>query len=303
MKKNQKGFTIIELGVSICLVSVVAFLLYQIVLNIKQVYVSSDLKTNLLTKQAVMIKKIYDDLDDLTVSSITNCNEWSNSCLQFTFIDGTTKKLLVNPINHVISYDNYAIDYESIDETIYFGSLVFSKESDFFSIQIPITSSSISGNYGLNITKMIGSNVSVNLASSFSSITLPLIDKDGNAGETYIVYDGNDYWLKAYEKDNGFLNMMLKTQLRHLKLDTCSNAGLSGTIYELRTEKNTSRWCQKNNFYTQTVSDYQHVSGILNTSLGKDTYQNALITSSSLADTVLLVKVNQFIDRYTFKAR
>ena len=61
--KNNKGFTIIELAVSFCLVAAVSITLLQLVLTLKEVYLSGDVKTTLLNKQGIMTKKIYDDLN------------------------------------------------------------------------------------------------------------------------------------------------------------------------------------------------------------------------------------------------
>ena len=70
-----------------------------------------------------------------------------------------------------------------------------------------------------------------------------------------------------------------------------------------KTGKSTYRWCQNNNFYTQNAGDYMHISGPVNTVLTKKTYKEALTTTGAFADTTLDLKVNAFLDKYTFKAR
>ena len=45
--KNQKGFTIIDLGVSIILVTAVAFLLFQMLTTVKKMYNSTDIESAL----------------------------------------------------------------------------------------------------------------------------------------------------------------------------------------------------------------------------------------------------------------
>lgn len=300
--KNKKGFTIIELGVSICLVTVVSFLLFEMITTIKKLHNANDLKTTLLTKQAIMVKKINDDFDKKTIASISNCESWQNSCLKFNFADGSSNNLIVDPLRHTISYNNYVIDYEEIGDDITFGELMFIKNTDFFTIDIPITSSTISGEYGINIIRQNMNTITKNYSETNSTITVPLSNKDGVNTVTTITYDGTNYWLKIYDVNDDNLNKIMANELKHLKLDTCSNASLGGKIYELKTETNSSRWCQTNNMYTQQVGDYKNVSGTIYTALGKDTYIEAT-KSANLNTTTIFLKVNAFINQYTFKAR
>jgi len=301
--KNKKGFTIIELGVSICLVTIVSFLLFQMITSVKKIYSGSDLKTTLLTKQAIMIKKINDEFNLKTVSTIAGCDQWQNSCLEFIFTDASTSKLIVDPLKHNISYNNYTIDYEELDEDIAFGELTFNKYTDFFSINIPITTPNLNGDYGINITKQHTNTITNTYDETHSNITIPLSNKDGIVATTTITSDGTNYWLRAYDASNSTLNTLIAPEFKHLKLETCSNTALSGKVYELKTGQNTSRWCQTNNMYTQNVGSYQYISGTISTSLSKDTYASALTNSGVLQSTTLDVKVNEFIERYTFKAR
>lgn len=303
--KNKKGFTIIELGVSICLVTIVALLLFQIINTVKKVYTASDIKTTLLTKQAIMTKKIYDDFDSKTISQITSCNEWQNSCLQFIFTDNSKSILSVDPLKMVIKYGNYSINFEEIDDTISFGELYFDKEDTFFTIKIPISSKSVSGDYGIYITKQHSGFVTNTYTEVYDTITVPLYDKDGNSTSTIIKQIDGSYWMNVYDADNSLLNTLMSPNLKRLKLETCSNSNDAGTVnvYELKTDSDSSRWCQSNNFYTQNVGNYYYVDGYINTALGKNTYVDALTSTSTLNDTKLDLKVNEFINRYTFKLR
>ena len=301
--KNKKGFTIIELGVSICLVTVVSFLLFQAILAIKKTYTASDLKTTLLTKQAIMIKKIYDEFEQKNVSQITNCNEWQNSCLNFVFTDSSTSQLIVDPLKHTVSYGNYIIDYEEIDENIEFGELTYNKFTDFFSINIPITTPNLKGEYSINITSQSTNAITNSYNEKINTITVPLSNKEGNTTSTTITYDGTNYWMRIYDASNNVLNEMISKEIKHLKLDTCSNTQLNGKSYELKTGNDSSRWCQTGNMYTQNTSGYQYISGISHTALLKDTYKAAITNAGALKSTTLDAKVNSFIDRYTFKSR
>lgn len=301
--KNNKGFTVIELGISICLVTVVSFLLFQIITTVKKVYNSDDIKTTLLTKQAIMTKKIYDELETKAISSIGNCDTLQNSCLKLTFSDSSTSILAVDVLNRVITYNNYSINYEEIDDSITFGELVLDVKSDFFTIKIPITLNNIKGDYGISVTHQPINTVLNTYSGNFNSITMPLYDEEGNETSTTIILSNGDYWMRVYDANNTVLNSILSSKLKYLKIDTCSNTALVGNSYELKTGKSVYRWCQNNNFYTQSAGEYMHVSGPVNTFLNKNTYKEALTLSSTLADTTLDLKVNAFIDKYTFKSR
>lgn len=159
--KNNKGFTIIELAVSFCLVAAVSITLLQLVLTLKEVYLSGDVKTTLLNKQGIMVKKIYDDLNNKDLNSITSCGV---SCLNFTYGDGTITKLLVDPGNKTVTYSDYTI---KLDNSSYFGTLDLSykkptsplgKIDSVFRIDIPIYSKLLDEDVGIHIVKIYNSN-------------------------------------------------------------------------------------------------------------------------------------------------
>lgn len=296
--KNQKGFTIIELGVSIILVTTVAFLLFQMISTVKKLYNSSDIESALLTKQAIMTKKIYDELDVKTLSSISNCDVWQNSCIKFSFLDGTSSVLMVDPLKNTLTYNNYVIEYDKIDDTVNFGKLIYNKENSYFAIKIPIYSNIVDGNFGITVVKQ-HSNYVLNLFNiSFQTINIPL----SNTVSTTITNDGSNYWLRVYDANNTELNSIMKNYVKRLKTTPCSSS-FEGNSYELKTGSNTTRWCQNNNFYTQNVGDYKNISGTVNGAIGKDTYISALTSTGVLRDTTLDLIVNTFIDTYTFKSR
>lgn len=293
--KNNKGFTVVELGVSIGLVTVVSFLLFQMIVNIKKLYTATDIKTTLLTKQAIMTKKIYDDLDSKVISTITNCEVWQNSCIKFSFADNTTSTLMVDPLKNVLSYNNYTINYDDIDDTITFGNLVYNdNNSGFFSIKIPVLSGSIKGEYGINIVKQY-SNV---IASDFSyaTINIPLSD----TASTTITNDGSSYWMRVYDTSNAELNSIMSGYLKKLKTTPCSYSDFEGSSYELKTGNYGYRFCQSNNFYTQPVdgAKCKDSTAFLCNPIGNGNIDEWL---SSRNETTLDLRVDSFVNSYTFK--
>lgn len=294
--KNKKGFTIVELGVSIALVSVVALLLFQIVANVKKLYTGSDLQTTLLTKQGIMVKKIQDDLKNNTLNSITYCpNFLSNSCLLFTFSNGESKELMVNPVQRKIKYGDYIIDYYEIDEDIIFGELTFNSTTDFFTIKVPITSKNIDGNYDIHITSI--ANKTYNLGT-IGNMHIPIsMSEEGIP----IQFDGNNYWMSIYDSSETLIQDFGEKYIRNLKIDTCStsNESFTGKVFEFKT--NNARWCQDTNFYSQKAKNYQYISGINVGALDKDNYTTTL--NDALSSSTVYIKVTEYINRYTFKAR
>ena len=91
--KNNKGFTIIELLVSFVLSMIIITIMFQLILNLKDVFQTSSIKTDMLNKQNLMINKIYSDLLEKKLMIINQCGL---DCISFTFTDGTTKELYAN---------------------------------------------------------------------------------------------------------------------------------------------------------------------------------------------------------------
>lgn len=155
--KNNKGFTIIELAVSFCLVATISIILLQLVLSLKEIYVSGDVKTTLLNKQGIMVKKIYDDLNSKDLKATTSCGL---SCLTFTYYDGTIANLLVDPGNKTITYGDYTLQ---LDNSSNFGKINVSydessasqtiKSDSVLTIDIPIYSKLLDEDFGIHIVK------------------------------------------------------------------------------------------------------------------------------------------------------
>ena len=160
--KNNKGFTLVELAVSFCLVATVSIMLLQLVLTLKEVYVSGDIKTTLLNKQGIMTKKIYDDLNSKELESINSCGL---SCLTFNYSDGSNANLLVDPGNKTLTYKDYTLQ---LDNSSSFGKLNFSYDESAESqtsmndsvlvVDIPIDSKLLNEDFGIHIVKTYNRN-------------------------------------------------------------------------------------------------------------------------------------------------
>ena len=83
---NKRGFTVVELMTAFALVSVIAILLINLTLTLKEIYINGDMKTALLTKQGNMTDKIYKDLKENKLISLTSCG---TNCVNFDYETGT----------------------------------------------------------------------------------------------------------------------------------------------------------------------------------------------------------------------
>lgn len=104
IKNNNKGFTVVELMISFSLTAVILILLFQIVLSLKDVYVSSGIKTEMLVKNANFLKYVQTDLHNNTLTALNSCG---TQCYQFEYADGSNVQLSTNVLEGTISYGNY----------------------------------------------------------------------------------------------------------------------------------------------------------------------------------------------------
>ena len=165
---NNKGFTLVELLVSFVLSMIIVILLFQLIINLKDVYVSSVVKTDLLNKQNLMTNKIYSDLLNESVSSITKCDD-SSTCIDFNFVNGSDKKLMIDVANNILSYDDYVIKYDDgsyvSDITILtsnFGN-ISNLYNAIFNVRINISNDIFdSEDFGIDLIYMYDSNSVMN---------------------------------------------------------------------------------------------------------------------------------------------
>lgn len=162
---NNKGFTIVEMLVSFVLSMIIVMILFELIINLKELYQMSGLKTELLNKQNLMIDKIYTDLTKKKVTMISSCG---NECVTFTFSDGNAKNLAVDSNNGTVAYDNYTI---KLNNDSYFSRISINEvgittnvgNNRIFSINIPIYNQKFKNdNFGINIVYIYNYNEVIN---------------------------------------------------------------------------------------------------------------------------------------------
>ena len=134
---KKKGFTLIELIVSFCLVSAIVVMLFQLIFTLKELYVSGNIKTMMLNRQGIMTRKIYEELNSKDLTEIKACGI---SCLTFNFLDGSSSTLSLDVAANTITYGNYTME---LTEDSHIGQVEFDTGID---------STSTTGNYVFKIS-------------------------------------------------------------------------------------------------------------------------------------------------------
>ena len=175
---KNKGFTIVEMLSAFTLSSIIIIILFQLIINLKEIYSSSGIKTELLNKQYLMTNKIYNDLNEKIVQNISPCEE-NNKCVTFTYSDGTIKKLEIDEINKTLAYDNYIIKLNSATN---FGNIIIdtselTSQGRLLNIKVPIYNDLIKNtDFGINIVYRYDDELTVNTTNynyKINGITVP----------------------------------------------------------------------------------------------------------------------------------
>lgn len=186
--KNNKAFTLVEMLVSFTLAMILVIIMFQLIINLKELYMSSGIKTEMINKQYLMTNKIYTDLNEKKAINIENCNN-PLVCIQFTFQDGTVKKLQVDETNKTVTYDNYTIklNNESYFKTMNINTYYSAANNKIFNANIPIYNDLFKNtDFGINIVYPYNdTEVTNNYGNKYvppmeSYISLPYIKTNGN---------------------------------------------------------------------------------------------------------------------------
>ncbi|MBP3920235.1 MAG: prepilin-type N-terminal cleavage/methylation domain-containing protein [Bacilli bacterium] len=161
--KNNKGFTIVELLASFVLSMIIVVIMFQLIINLKDLYQVSALKSELSSQQSILTNKIYSDLTNKKMTMINEHDEKDSSdniiktYIGFSFNDGSATELIIDKVNKYLTYDNYTIKLNDLSD---FGNIeINTKETGaeigyngLLSINIPINNRQFSQeNFGINI--------------------------------------------------------------------------------------------------------------------------------------------------------
>lgn len=164
----KKGFTTVELVVSFSLISVMLIILFQLVITIRNIYFEAGIKTELLSKQALFVSKINKDLVQKGVLDLSSCG---TDCVEIIFKDGVKKRIVVDTINNVLRYDNFASELAADS---YFGvpNIVFEvtyesydEYDSYFHIQVPVINDLYDEDFGLDILYQFNSSENISVVN------------------------------------------------------------------------------------------------------------------------------------------
>ena len=131
---NKKGFTLVELITTFALAAVIFVILINILVLIKNIYTSSDTKTQLLINQANLSNALNSKLKNENIVSYSECSD-SDFCYEFVLSDDSSVKLEVT--NSKIKFGDYV--YKLVDGTSISTPVFTNDTSGFLNIKIPIT--------------------------------------------------------------------------------------------------------------------------------------------------------------------
>lgn len=286
---KNKGFTIIELAVSFCMVAAISITLFQLIISMKDLYLSGNVKTTLLNKQGILTKRIYDDMYNYTLKEINSCGI---SCLTFTYLNESTNEsknaeLSLDPYNVSITYDSYTI---KLDNGSYFGKIEITDtpsiytttsldtKNSLMNIKIPIYNKLVNGDYGIDITYQYNSNNTTIDNSMNNNIVITL---DGQDIE--VIEESGNYYAKifyhniagenVFTSEEEFLKSSSATKfsaLYALELFKGEYSSKNTEVFEFMLKypslstTNSNRWYQENNFIKKEIDGFEAIDIVWN---------------------------------------
>lgn len=208
MKINNKGVTIVELVVSISILTIIVLFLFQLILSLKEVYNSSGIKTEMLNKQAIINREINDDLNDKQLELARSCSTSPDviNCISFYFKDGTSKRLefiqKTDSSPAYLVYGDYKTELASGSDfnfatsnynikAITITDVVDLTNDSILSINVPIVHPNINNDYGIHVVYQYNSNN--------TSITNLAISGNDSAEEIWLAGSSNMIWYSTVD--------------------------------------------------------------------------------------------------------
>lgn len=273
---NKKGFTVVELCVTFSLVSVISIMLFQLIFSLKELYVSGDIKTTLLNKQGIITKKIYDDLNNKTLTGITACGI---SCLTFDYEEGAVE-LLIDVGANTITYDDYSMKLNEgskigqVEFNYVASSTVSAVSNSIFTINIPISTKLLSDDFGIHISKIynssemtINNNISINNATIIANgipMKLGKIEDEPDAIFAQIFHQTNGAYYSSYNdfiknKDTNKLSTLKSLEVfrSNERTEQLKNTALNGITNEKEIRKINESF---QSGYFELILDYPNIA-------------------------------------------
>ncbi len=119
---NKKGMTLVELIISIALISIVLIFLFSLLSDVKYMNTNRNFALSNQQKRAIILKRVQSDFIDRRLSGLTDRSSSDNIVIDFRFLDGTTSTLgfYKDGTGYYINYKNSTQEekwYLSVDNT------------------------------------------------------------------------------------------------------------------------------------------------------------------------------------------
>ena len=95
---DNKGFTVVELIASFALTMVITIFLFEVLIEVKDVFADTSIKTAIQQKMSIISKNIQNNLDS-TVNSVSCSGNYCNINGKTLTINQSEKKIIINGQN------------------------------------------------------------------------------------------------------------------------------------------------------------------------------------------------------------
>jgi len=111
MKINNKGFTVVELLASFVLTMVIVVFLFEIVLELRNVYINESVRTEVINKNAVVANSVNKLLEDKSITGV-NC---TGSACTITTVKSVTSETATTDVTEIsVSNNTVTINKQKI---------------------------------------------------------------------------------------------------------------------------------------------------------------------------------------------
>ena len=165
---NPKGFTIIELITSFSLTMVVLVFLFNIVIIMKETYMTNTDKSTLIVNQSLLSTALNEDFYDKAVSfNSVSCGSGYDKCYKMGFKGGGGATLSISTSDNKIKYGEAIYSSEDVDFIV--GNVSACKQeyqdatyatNSYLNLKIDITSPVIENyQFGVNVIHLYDSTI------------------------------------------------------------------------------------------------------------------------------------------------
>ncbi len=173
---KSKGLTIVELLVSIILLSIIMIFVFSLLIDVRQEELRSNFSSKDVINRSIIIRDIQKDFIEKGISNVTLTETSTTQTFEFTFLDSTDKTLIVTADS--VKYGNELWKISSakydLDKTCYLNESKGDKDITTIQIGPDLTNRSIYDNVLLDIELFHVS--SVNLPDTLGSLPKCSID-------------------------------------------------------------------------------------------------------------------------------